>query len=32
MSEGDGTLPRKEITIKLFQNGVFHMTGILHES
>ena len=31
MSSGDGTLPRKEITIKIFQNGVFHMTGILHE-
>jgi hypothetical protein len=31
MNDGDGTLPRKEITIKIFQNGVFHMTGILHE-
>jgi len=31
MNDGDGTLPLKEITIKIFQNGVFHMTGILHE-
>lgn len=32
MNDGDGSLPKKEITIKIFQNGVFHMTGILHES
>jgi hypothetical protein len=31
MNNGDGTLPMKEITIKIFQNGVFHMTGVLHE-
>ena len=31
MNDGDGTLPQKEITIKIFQNGVFHMTGVLHE-
>jgi TATA-box binding protein (TBP) (component of TFIID and TFIIIB) len=31
LSKGDGSLPEKEITIKIFQNGVFHMTGILHE-
>lgn len=31
LNNGDGSLPMKEITIKLFQNGVFHMTGILDE-
>lgn len=31
MNDGDGTLLRKEITIKIFQNGVFHMTGILDD-
>jgi len=31
MNNGDGTLPMKEVTIKIFQNGVFHMTGILDE-
>lgn len=31
MNDGDGELPKKEITIKLFQNGVFHMTGILDD-
>ncbi len=31
MNDGDGTLPAKEITIKIFQNGVFHMTGVLDE-
>jgi len=31
LSKGDGTLPEKEVTIKIFQNGVFHLTGILHE-
>jgi hypothetical protein len=32
LNDGDGTLPSKEITIKIFQNGVFHLTGILHDS
>jgi hypothetical protein len=32
MNDGDGTLPNKEITIKIFQNGVFHMTGILDDA
>ena len=31
LSGGDGRL-RKEITVKIFQNGVFHITGVLHES
>jgi len=31
MSDGDGSLPRKEITVKIFQNGVFHITGVLDE-
>jgi TATA-box binding protein (TBP) (component of TFIID and TFIIIB) len=31
MNDGDGTLNMKEITIKIFQNGVFHMTGILDD-
>jgi TATA-box binding protein (TBP) (component of TFIID and TFIIIB) len=31
MSDGDGSLPRKEITVKVFQNGVFHITGVLDE-
>jgi TATA-box binding protein (TBP) (component of TFIID and TFIIIB) len=31
MSAGDGTLLRKEITVKIFQNGVFHITGVLDE-
>jgi hypothetical protein len=31
MSDGDGSLPKKEVTIKIFQNGVFHMTGVIHE-
>ena len=31
MSNGDGTLLRKEITVKVFQNGVFHITGVLDE-
>ena len=26
-----GTLPEKEITVKIFQNGVFHITGVLDE-
>ena len=32
MSDGDGTQLMKEITIKIFHNGVFHMTGVLHPS
>lgn len=31
MNDGDGTLLAKEVTVKIFQNGVFHMTGILDE-
>jgi TATA-box binding protein (TBP) (component of TFIID and TFIIIB) len=31
MNDGDGTLLRKEITVKIFQNGVFHITGVLDE-
>jgi TATA-box binding protein (TBP) (component of TFIID and TFIIIB) len=31
MNDGDGALKMKEITIKIFQNGVFHMTGILDD-
>ena len=31
MSNGDGTLLDKEITVKIFQNGVFHITGVLNE-
>jgi TATA-box binding protein (TBP) (component of TFIID and TFIIIB) len=31
MSNGDGSLPTKEITVKIFQNGVFHITGVLDE-
>jgi len=29
MDDGGGTLLKKEITIKIFHNGVFHMTGVL---
>jgi hypothetical protein len=32
MNDGGGTVPMKEITIKIFQNGVFHMTGILDDN
>lgn len=32
LSNGDGSLPMKEITVKIFHNGVFHMTGVLHPS
>jgi hypothetical protein len=32
MDSGEGTLLEKEITIKIFHNGVFHMTGVLHPS
>jgi len=31
LSDGDGTLLKKEITVKIFQNGVFHITGVLDE-
>ena len=32
MSDGtDHSLFKKEITVKIFQNGVFHITGVLHE-
>jgi TATA-box binding protein (TBP) (component of TFIID and TFIIIB) len=31
MSDGNGKFPRKEITVKIFQNGVFHITGVLDE-
>lgn len=29
LSDGNGQLFKKEITIKIFQNGVFHLTGVL---
>lgn len=31
LSDGNGTLLKKEITVKIFQNGVFHITGVLDE-
>jgi TATA-box binding protein (TBP) (component of TFIID and TFIIIB) len=31
LNDGNGQLPRKEITVKIFQNGVFHITGVLDE-
>ena len=31
LSDGGGSLRRKEITVKIFQNGVFHITGVLDE-
>lgn len=31
LSNGDGTLREKEITVKIFQNGIFHITGVLDE-
>jgi TATA-box binding protein (TBP) (component of TFIID and TFIIIB) len=31
MNDGNGNLPKKEITVKIFQNGVFHLTGVLDE-
>ena len=31
LSSGQGALPQKEITVKIFQNGVFHITGVLDE-
>lgn len=32
MNNGDGKFPMKEITVKIFQNGVFHFTGVLDDS
>jgi len=32
MSDGNGRFTRKEITVKIFQNGVFHITGVLDET
>lgn len=29
LNDGNGTLHKKEITVKIFQNGVFHLTGVL---
>jgi TATA-box binding protein (TBP) (component of TFIID and TFIIIB) len=29
LNNGGGALPEKEITVKIFHNGVFHMTGVL---
>ena len=31
LNDGGGSLKMKEITVKIFQNGVFHMTGVLDE-
>jgi TATA-box binding protein (TBP) (component of TFIID and TFIIIB) len=31
LSDGSGALLKKEITVKIFQNGVFHITGVLDE-
>ena len=31
LDDGGGSLPRKEVTIKIFHNGVFHMTGVLDQ-
>jgi TATA-box binding protein (TBP) (component of TFIID and TFIIIB) len=31
MNDGNGVLPKKEITVKIFQNGVFHLTGVLND-
>jgi len=31
LDDGNGTLKKKEITVKIFQNGVFHITGVLDE-
>lgn len=31
MNDGGGALDKKEITVKIFQNGVFHLTGVLDE-
>jgi TATA-box binding protein (TBP) (component of TFIID and TFIIIB) len=32
LSRGDGNRKEKEITVKIFQNGVFHITGVLDET
>lgn len=32
LSDADGLLPKKEITVKIFQNGVFHLTGVLDDA
>jgi hypothetical protein len=31
LDSGGGALPSKEITVKIFQNGVFHFTGVLDD-
>ena len=31
MNDGHGELLNKEITVKIFQNGVFHLTGVLDD-
>jgi TATA-box binding protein (TBP) (component of TFIID and TFIIIB) len=31
LNDAQGQLPKKEITVKIFQNGIFHMTGVLDE-
>jgi TATA-box binding protein (TBP) (component of TFIID and TFIIIB) len=31
-NDGDGTQKAKEITVKIFQNGVFHLTGVLDDA
>lgn len=31
LNNGNDTMPTKEITIKIFQNGVFHLTGVLDD-
>jgi TATA-box binding protein (TBP) (component of TFIID and TFIIIB) len=31
LNDGNGELKEKEITVKIFQNGVFHLTGVLDE-
>lgn len=31
LNDGDHQLQEKEITVKIFQNGVFHLTGVLDE-
>jgi Transcription factor TFIID (or TATA-binding protein, TBP) len=32
LTDGDGKHRKKEITVKIFQNGVFHITGVLDEA
>lgn len=32
LNNGNGKFPLKEITVKIFQNGVFHLTGVLDDS